>query len=257
MDSAPFFLNEKAGYEYKEPEKFLYVSHTTNSSRNAKVLLPKNYDPNKKYPLLVLLHGYLGNENSWIDKRAHIMIQNMQFFQGLEDMIVVFADSNLNEDNRVSNLPYDEAVSFYDKSKEDVLYSLVPAIESSYSVDDNSYKRYIGGLSLGGRNALAIGNESNMFHRIGAFSPEEVNADGGKNLPQVVGSFLDGVIYDKYIEISTGSEDKDTLKGTESILENLKESQIEFNYYELPGGHEAKVWKNSLYNFLNSINLDR
>lgn len=45
-----------------------YRSAVDNSMQPFRLLVPKNYDPAKKYPLIVALHGATGDENTYMDR---------------------------------------------------------------------------------------------------------------------------------------------------------------------------------------------
>jgi enterochelin esterase-like enzyme len=46
-------------------ETITYNSKSIGVDRKAVVYTPPNYDPNKKYPILYLMHGIGGNETHW------------------------------------------------------------------------------------------------------------------------------------------------------------------------------------------------
>lgn len=249
MDESKYFFVEQEGYEYKKAKDYKYISKVTGEERNMKILLPNRYSEDKVYPILFLLHGYEGDESSWIKKRADIMIQNLAYFENKEDKIVVFVNSRLKGKKEIWNEDYVEDVKAFDKTKEEIYRSILPELSRKYKISERKEDRAIAGLSLGGRNALFIGLDENLnFGYVGAFSPEEM-VESEKGLPPLI-RFEELNVSRKYIEISTGKKDRDTFKGTEKIVKSLKENKIDFNYYKLDGGHETKVWQNSLYNFL-------
>ncbi|MCX4384154.1 MAG: alpha/beta hydrolase-fold protein, partial [Parabacteroides distasonis] len=65
------------GVTYGTVKDVSYYSHIAGMNRNAKVILPPNYNSNKKYPVLYLLHGIGGSENEWLDGKPNEIISNM------------------------------------------------------------------------------------------------------------------------------------------------------------------------------------
>lgn len=65
-------------------------------------MLPENYDENKKYPVLYLLHGLGGSEVTWLHKNADVIIKNMHYLYNCPEMVVVMPNSNVNENNSTS-----------------------------------------------------------------------------------------------------------------------------------------------------------
>lgn len=61
------FDQTKNGVTYGTVKDITYYSYIAGMNRNAKVILPPNYNKNKKYPVLYLLHGIGGSENEWLD----------------------------------------------------------------------------------------------------------------------------------------------------------------------------------------------
>ena len=58
------------GYDYTEGdeiEHITYYSSVAGADKHANVILPVDYDPEKSYPVLYLLHGLMSDEYSWID----------------------------------------------------------------------------------------------------------------------------------------------------------------------------------------------
>ena len=57
-------------------QKKSYYSTTCNRQKDVNILLPPNYDPNKKYPVMYIMHGYYEG----IDR----MLTTMAIKNGLE-----------------------------------------------------------------------------------------------------------------------------------------------------------------------------
>ena len=90
------------GYDYTEGdeiEHITYYSSVAGADKHANVILPVDYDPEKSYPVLYLLHGLMSDEYSWIDgvynleMGANYIVQNAHYFDGAPEMIVVCVNS--------------------------------------------------------------------------------------------------------------------------------------------------------------------
>ena len=116
-----------------------------NSELTYKVYLPKGYNANSKktYPVVYLLHGSSGDENSWDDFWGKLdkMIAN----DVIEPVIaVVPASGNSYWVNSDKFGAYESAV----------IQDLIPHIDKKYKTKSNRSNRYIAGYSMGGYGAL-------------------------------------------------------------------------------------------------------
>lgn len=57
-------IDMRPGVAYSSFQHKTYYSSTTKSNRGFNILLPANYNPQKQYPVLYVLHGIFGDENS-------------------------------------------------------------------------------------------------------------------------------------------------------------------------------------------------
>ncbi len=122
----------------------------------ALVYLPPNYDPNKKYPVIYMLHGFGGDYRTYIYfNGVHEILDHMISTGQMDPVIVVMPDGrNLTGGSFYTNsLLYDPSSNSYAPLPVFGLYetymmdSLMPQIEQRYSIDTT--KRAIMGLSMG------------------------------------------------------------------------------------------------------------
>ena len=130
LSENPYYMTEQPGYEYSEPETITYPSGITGTERHAMVLLPADYDEDEEYPVLYLLHGMGGSHRTWRNKDAHIIIQNLHYFYGVPEMITVFANSCVNEEESTEDLSLEDTVKAFDGTADDLVGSLMPYIEA-------------------------------------------------------------------------------------------------------------------------------
>ena len=57
----------------------------------------------------------------------------------------------------------------------------------------------------------------------------------------------------KQVILSVGTEDDRVGKSVDELSQYMNREGVKHIFYHLPGGHENKVWKNSLYNFVRFI----
>lgn len=164
----------KEGVSYPKFQKLKYYSTTAERDSNVNVLLPEDYTEDKEYPVLYLLHGFYGNEDSLADKAnaVSVILTNLQQSGEAEEMIVVLPYIYCSKD-----MPYVTAMDLenslnYDNFINDLTTDLMPFIESSFSVAKGRENTAITGFSMGGREALFIGfSRPDLFDYIGGVCP--------------------------------------------------------------------------------------
>jgi len=125
-----------------------------------RVLLPKNYNPNIKYPLILFLHGAgeRGNDNeSQLVHGADLFLE--ESVRQDYPAVIVFPQCAADESwgnygySRVDNVVTIEYSATVDKIKhQELLKSLVKKLKKDFSLDNN--RLYLGGLSMGSMGAF-------------------------------------------------------------------------------------------------------
>jgi enterochelin esterase family protein len=185
-------------------------------------------------------------------------MQNLYYFEGVPEMIVVCTNNNVNVFESTTGLSFREAVPFYDLIGEDLISSLMPYIEDKYSVKTGKENTAIAGNSMGGRESLYIAfNHQDKFDYIGLFSSAGVLKTG--KVGGGITPLLDELVIDEryggfeYIFLNVGREDNVCGRVTYEIHDYMIEHGIEHVFYDTDGEHENKVWQNALYNFCKNI----
>jgi len=143
------------------------------------VYLPESYfDSGMEYPVVYLLHGANGNETSWIRKgRILENIDSLKLDGKVAECIYVFPDMNHYRNDSDFRTPHEkksiEAFLGLNGSIEYAfLNDVVKHVDSSYRTIPHKDCRAIGGLSLGGLQAMYISaNNPDCFGYVGLFSP--------------------------------------------------------------------------------------
>jgi enterochelin esterase-like enzyme len=130
--------------EYKTmPSKIL------NQEREYAVYLPKSYttDPDKKYPVLYLLHGGGGSHIDWPEKGRLVDVANPLMDSGdATEMIIVCPEAGKTFMNYFNNPDWRYEDYFFQE--------LVPFIEANYRVVGDKNHRAVAGLSMGGGGTI-------------------------------------------------------------------------------------------------------
>lgn len=223
-----------------------YYSSATNSTRPAKVYLPAGYSTSQKYSVAYILHGIGGDEGNWFADwggRANIIADNLIADGKIKPMIIVSPNTNAAGTGISDG---------YENFTKDLINSLIPYIESHYSVYTDSAHRALAGFSMGGGQTLNIGlTNLDKFAYLGpissapnTYSNEKLFPDGGTAAKQKLKLFM----------ISCGTSDG-LLSFSERVHNYCTSKGINHTYWLVQGGvHDWNVWKPGLWNFLQMAN---
>lgn len=228
-------------------DSITYSSKTVGVNRKAMVYTPPNFDSNKSYPVLYLLHGIGGDEYAWIKNgKLNTILDKLYAEEKIEPMIVVLPNGRAMKNDRAEgDLFSNERIEAFSTFEQDLINDLIPFIEEEYPVLKHRDHRALAGLSMGGGQSLNFGlNNLDLFSYIGGFSSAP-NTKPAKELisnPQEVNEKLN-LLY-----IACGDKD-DLLRISEETHNYLEANNITHEYIILPGGHDFEVWKKNIYNF--------
>lgn len=162
--------------------------------RRMTLYFPAEYYTNKhkRFPVLYLLHGSGGDENSWSDGGRAIQILDNLIAEGrAKAMIVVMPNGNINlaaapgdDPNNPDIIPSaNNTSSMYGKIESTFMDEVVGYVDSHYRTLNNKNNRAIAGLSLGGLHTLFITmNNPSSFDYVGLFSAQTTNALNGSRI---------------------------------------------------------------------------
>lgn len=168
------FLLRQEGVSYPTFQKYTYYSHTAHRDTPVNVLLPTDYDEQRTYPVLYILHGYWDTQD-WMARDAvglNVMLGNLWASGEAEEMIVVlpyiFCDQELRSCtgmNLRNSLCYDNFVN-------DLTADLMPFIQQNFAAATGREQTAITGFSMGGRESLFIAlTHPELFAWVGAVAP--------------------------------------------------------------------------------------
>lgn len=246
---------QKAGVQYSEVKKETYFSKKANKNKNVNVMLPPNYDESKQYPVLYILHGFFENEDRMIVTgnnppiRTKEIICNAIAEGAAKEMIVVvpfvFTSATMND---ATGFADQGSIEGYDNFVDDIVDSLMPHIESKYSVATGRENTAVTGFSMGGRESLQIGMKyADKFGYVGAICPAPGTSGAFKwnseeESPSLV--FITGGTVDDVVGLST----------PQGYHENFEKNGVPHIWHVVEGGHHGDdSILAHMYNFVRAI----
>lgn len=227
-----------------------YVDAISGKTRRILLYLPPQYDStDHDYPVLYLLHGIDGNEQSWRERgRAIQQVDNLIQQGKAKPMIVIMPDANpkklIGQDEHVSlmkNLMHYHSWFHYDFER------TFPAMDSflstRYRISSDMNTRAVAGLSAGSTQSATLAKmyEDN-FKYVGLFSPfvHRKQVPSSKNTIYWIGSGKADIFHPQ----------------SKRFVKRIQKRQIPHIYYETKGGHTWRNWRLYLSEFLQFIFKD-
>jgi enterochelin esterase family protein len=252
-------------------EVIWYPSPVLKRTRRMYVYLPPGYhgDPADRYPVLYLLHGGSGDEDSWTTLgRAPLILDNLAAAGRVVPMIVVMPNGNPWErmsqgyglgptpspehaDPRPPNpgrfaldapqLPEPYVGDFGQSLVEDV----IPFVERTYRVRSDAAHRAIAGLSRGGaQTAIISAHNPGLFDYVGVFSA------GGMVGEPSFDAQLEALAKSGLALYWTGAGDDDIARlRTEALAEGARARGLPVSHRQVPGTHTWPLWRLFLADF--------
>jgi enterochelin esterase-like enzyme len=232
-------------------EPFEYDSAVTGTRRKAQVYLPPGYSPDRKYPVLYLLHGIGGNEHEWSGYvKAHAIVDKLIVAGKAVPMIVVMPNGRALPDDRPGDNPFmPEKAAGFAQFERDLLDHLIPAVQARFATETDPAHRGLAGLSMGGGQALNFGlGHLDTFAWVGGFSaapntrpPEQLAPD-----PAAARSQL------KLLLIACGNKDG-LINVSQRLHRHLQAHDVAHLWHVDDHGHDAEAWGSHLYHFAQRI----
>ena len=249
--------NEKPGTKYGTYEKVTFTSAVCGGrSKSFNVLLPANYDKNKKYPVLYTLHGYWGDEDALLDKgdaslKLRQIIGNAIAANEADEMIVVFPDIYASDTQDKCDGLNDKNNKAYDNFINELTKEIMPYMESHYSIKTGRDNTAITGFSMGGRESLYIGfSRPDLFGYVGAMCPAPgLTTDLIKENDLKFGSTSPYLLM-----VSAGSNDQIVWSTPSGYHDTMNKNNVTHVWhYVTDGDHGGKTIRPHMYNFIRYI----
>ena len=289
-DDKPAFPDPPAGFNVKREDvphgeltAVPYDSRSLGTHRQMRVYTPPGYSVNRKYPVLILLHGIGGNDREWT-KACHAdnILDNLLAESKIQPMVVVFPNGN-------SSVTADAAAEFMGESRaargaqpsqgagappvagagrgagggrglggfeswgmafeNDLLNDIIPYIESHYSVYTDRRHRALAGLSMGGGQTLNIGlSHIETFAWLGGFS----SAPNTRQPPSALLPDSAAARQLKLLWLGCGNRDG-LIRISQGVHNYLKENGVPHIWHVDGNAHDTTEWGNNLYLFSQRI----
>ncbi|MDE7159655.1 MAG: esterase [Muribaculaceae bacterium] len=232
--------------------KVWYDSPALSTSRRMTVYTPPGYERSDcRYPVLYLLHGMGGDENSWSELgRATQILDNMIACGEAEPMIVVMTNGNPAMQGAPGETPEGFIVPQFDLPKtmdgsfEEHFPDVVAFMDANYRTIPDKAHRAVAGLSMGGFHAHHISKQyPDMFDYVGLFSGAIIPREG---VSSPVYEDSDAKLARQFAQapalywIGIGRDDF-LYEANRDLRAYLDAHGYPYVYHESPDGH---IWKN-------------
>ncbi len=251
-DTARF--DEEQNIAHGEIHILKYTSTPLKQLREMVVYVPAAYleDNQTRFPVLYLRHGGGDNESSWVnDGRAAVIMDNLIAGRNAVPMLVVMTNG-LTDGSWAGG----SSVEGMNTLEQELLTDVIPMIEKRYRVLANRENRAIAGLSMGGGQAYVLGLRNlDTFSYIGEFSAgilSEASFDYEKYIPGVISNPAAINQQLNLLWISCGTKDP-RYAGHQNLISDLKSRGVEFEFHDLPAGHEWQFWRVQLHDFAQRL----
>jgi enterochelin esterase-like enzyme len=255
---AGFHVN-RAGIALGTRTNVSYDSKSLGTRRNIYVYTPAGYSPDRKYPVLYLLHGLGGDYNEWLTYGAEEVLNNLTADGKIQPMIVVFTngDASVTVENQAGARrgpaggargrggPGGGFDSWGAPFENDLLKDVIPYVEGHYPVIADREHRALAGLSMGGGQTLNIGlTHLDTFAWIGAFSPAP-NTRPPAELVTDPAAIKEKV---KLLWLSCGNKDG-LIRVSRGVHTLLKEKDVPHVWNVDGHAHDGPEFVSNLYHF--------
>jgi enterochelin esterase family protein len=222
-----------------------YWSDINGMERHINVYVPAEYEknPEKKYPVLYLVHGWGEDENGWSNQgqMANIMDGLIESGKAVP-MIVVMPSGDIKTNSDVREASGNVTHIFAN--------DLIPFIDRTFRTNTDREHRAMAGLSRGGfQTCLTVSENMDKFAWMGTFSGFFIR--GNDPIESAFnGMFKDADAFNRQMNllfISTGTEER----SPEQAVQALRDHGIEKVVYHVSEGtaHEWLTWRRALNEF--------
>jgi enterochelin esterase family protein len=248
-DDAAYYQFDK-NVPHGQIRRCKYWSELNGMERVCNVYTPAEYDknPDKRYPVLYLMHGWGEDETGWPNQgHADYIMDNLIAAGKAVPMIVVMDCGDVKKGPMVRPADVDVLQIF--------VKELIPFIDSTFRTKTDRLNRAMAGLSRGsGQTWLTVRANLDTYAWLGCFSDNFIIYDSGYSEN---GRFHDSEKPEykeklKLIFVSHGSAENPAIPRT--MVELMKSHGLNAVFYEPQGtAHEWLTWRRSLREFVPLI----
>jgi enterochelin esterase family protein len=228
-----------------------YRSTESKIYRNVAIYVPPDYDryPDRKFPVLYLLHGGGDSEEGWVRLgRAPEIEENLLAQHKTMPMLIVMPYGDIPGDATAL-----DAIEAFGRELFDDVF---PIVEKNYRVTADRNNRAIVGFSMGAGQSFTLGlRNPDKFAWVGEFSAGAFGMRGFDLEKQVPGFLKNPAAVNqqfKLLFLGCGTEDTRYPAHTK-LTELLTKSGIHYEFHDTPGEHEWRVWRPLLAEFMPKL----
>lgn len=218
------------------------------------VVTPANYNSDKRFPVVYLLHGYSGSYSNWITR-----VPAIDSLATVYQLIIVCPDAGY------SSWYFDSPVDSTFRYETFTAQELPGAIDQQYKTIPSRKARAITGLSMGGHGAFFLTlRHPGIFGACGSMSGalDLAYIKSSYDVPKRLGDTISNRrYYDDWsvVNLLNGYNPKDSVAfildcGTRDFIykmskathEKMLQLKIPHDYIERPGTHDWKYWGNAI-----------
>lgn len=223
-----------------------YHSNTLDLERPLLIYTPAEYaeNPDKKYPVLYLIHGMTDTQETWYKVgRMNYILDNLIAEGKAEPMIVVMPYANampaLMKKNPGMQMDMRNLMGT-DQFTNEMLNEIIPFTEKNYRVKTDRESRAIAGFSLGGRQTLGCGlKHPELFAYVCPMAPA-IFAQGMEQDFENTYAPAEQLRTLKLLWVGCGKEDS-LYPGSQALVKLLKKNKVPCENLYTSGGH---TWMN-------------
>lgn len=201
------------------------------------IYLPPCYaeKPDKRYPVLYLLHGQTYQDDQWVKLGAPTIADTLIHAGQAQPFIMVFPD------DRYWNLPPGER--FGDR----LIHEIIPFVDENYRTIKDREHRALGGLSRGGGWAVHYAmTRYDLFGIVGLHSPV-IFLDDGAILDRLVAGVPDNAWPRLWIDAGDHDGDLGNIRRLEALLTM---TGVPHEWHMNAGDHTDNYWHAHVLEYL-------
>ncbi len=219
-----------------------YWSEINGMERHINVYVPAEYaaNPEKKYPVLYLIHGWGEDENGW-SVQGHManIVDGLIAAGKATSMIVVMPSGDIQTSSDVREASGDITQIY--------INDLIPFIDKTFRTLTDRENRAMAGLSRGGfQTSLMVSSNIDKFAWMGTFSGFFARGDDWIE-NAFNGLFKDADLFNtqmKLLFISTGTEERNPKEQVDALRAHGINNIV---FHESQGtAHEWLTWRRAL-----------
>ena len=238
-----------------------------------RIYLPPAYSATTRYPVLYLLYGYGGNQDSFFGGflDLHSVADRLIAARSIDPLIIVVPDyANSFAVNSTPEQGTNTSGGTIGLYEDYLMQELVPYVDHHYSTLATREKRSVGGFSMGGYAALYLGfRYPDKFSKVGGHSAalwDYTDTDQftgqrdwlyptpalrAQRDPLLLATTVD--LRSLKVYLDAGSSDA-LLAKDRKLAGILQSSGVNVEWHEGSGGHERAYWQSKLENYLRFYN---